>query len=174
MVFTGAQRSWITLMLRKNLGHRNVAFFIWQHGLPELLEAPLRNHEPSPEMLQGILEEGLRWHASLLQSLVAHSTGPQMEHARRMSDLGLAAWRRLKGQTYLVAKEKLIRGKRLCQQRDSNKRRYGDMSATEQRLLEDYDTRKSQKIVDEASLRVDKRPFRSACRLDAQQPPPCQ
>jgi len=155
-VFTREQRSWIQHMLRKNLGHENVAFFIWQHGLPELLEAPLRTKPPSREQLQSILEEGIHWHASLLQSLVAYSTGPELEHARRMSDLGQAAWRRPKRQTYVAAKEKLNRGKRLCEQRDSKKRGYDEMSATEQHILEDYDTLKVQKRVNEASLRVDR------------------
>ena len=145
-IFTWEHRSWIQHMLRKNLGHENVAFFIWQHGLPELLDAPWRKHAPSPEMLQGILEEGLRWHASLLQSLVAHSTDPQMEHARRTLEPHYTF----------------------------QKRRYDEMSATEQPILEDYDTLKLRKRVDEASLRVDRKPFRGVFRLDAQQPPPCQ
>ena len=166
------QRSWIQHMLRKNLGHKNVAFFIWQHGLPELLEAPLRKNKASPDMIQGILEDGMRWHASLLRSLVEHSTGPQMEHARRMSDLGMVAWRRPKRQALVAAKEKLNWGKHLCEQRDSNKRGYDEMSTTEQHVLEEYDTSRLQKRVDEASLRVDRKPFRGDLRLDAQQPPP--
>ena len=160
MYFSAEQRNWIQHMLRKNLGHKNIAFFIWQHGLPELLEAPLRMKPQSREQLQSILEEGIHWHASLLQSLVAYSTGPELEHARRMSDLGQAAWRRPKRQTYFAAKEKLKRGKRLCEQRDSKKRGYDEMSATEQQILEDYDTRKSRARVKEASLRVDRKPFR--------------
>ena len=170
-LFSAEQRSWIQHMLRKKLGHKNVAFFIWQHGLPELLDAALRKNKPSAERLQSILEDGMRWHASLLRSLVEYSTGPQMEYARRMSDLGLTAWRRPKRQTYLAAKEKLNRGKRLCEQRDAKKRADDEMFATEQRNLEDHDTRKLRKRVIEASFRVDRKLFRGDLRLDAQQPP---
>ena len=62
------QRSWIQHMLRKNLGHKDVAFFILQHGLPELFDPPLRKNKPSQELLESILEEGMRWHASLLHA----------------------------------------------------------------------------------------------------------
>ena len=40
VVVTGKQRSWVVNMLRKFLGDKNVAFFILQHGLPELFDAP--------------------------------------------------------------------------------------------------------------------------------------
>ena len=72
VILSGKQRSWIAAMLRKKLGHENVAHFILRHGLPELFDAPLRNETPSQEMLQSILAEGVTWHASLLLSLCEH------------------------------------------------------------------------------------------------------
>ena len=47
-------------MLRKNLGRKNVAFFILQQGIPELFDAPLRNEALSREQLQSILEDGVQ------------------------------------------------------------------------------------------------------------------
>ena len=162
------QRSWIQHMLRKKLGHKSVALFILQHGLPELFDPPLRKNKPSKELLESILEKGMRWHASLLQSLLEHDKGPELAHAQRMSCLELTAWRRAKQQAYLAASEAFYQGKRLCEQRDSNKRSYDEMSATEQATLEDYDTDKLRKRVNEASLRVNRKPFRGSLRLDCQ------
>ena len=48
--------------------------------------------------------------------------------------------------TYLDhAKQQFNEGARLSEQRDSGKRIFENMSATEQQILEDYDTRKTQK-----------------------------
>ena len=48
--------------------------------------------------------------------------------------------------TYLdKAKQRFNEGVRLSKQRDSGKRKLEKMSATEQQILEDYDTRKTHK-----------------------------
>ena len=48
--------------------------------------------------------------------------------------------------TYLdKAKHRFNEGVRLSEQRDSGKRKFENMSATEQQILEDYDTRKTHK-----------------------------
>ena len=39
---TTRQRSWINMMLRKNLGDSKVCYFIFNHGVPLLLDLPLR------------------------------------------------------------------------------------------------------------------------------------
>ena len=162
------QRSWIQTMLRKYLGHKDVAFFIWHNGLPELINPPPGISKSSKEVLQSILDDGMRWHASLLQSLIEHRTGPELEHARRMSSREMAAWRLPKQQKCRAAKEALKRGQRLREERDSNKRSYDEMSATEQQLLEDFETQVLEKRVKEASLRVDMKPFRGSLRVDFQ------
>ena len=100
--------------------------------------------------------------------LLEHDKGPELAHAQRMGSLELTAWRRAKQQAYLAAKEALYQGKRLCEQRDSNKRGYDEMSVTERITLEDYDTDKLRKRVNEASLRVNRKPFRGSLRLDFQ------
>ena len=48
---TNDQRNWITNMLRKHLGSAKVAFFIFNHGLPDLFDAPFRATPPSQELL---------------------------------------------------------------------------------------------------------------------------
>ena len=44
-------------------------------------------------------------------------------------------------------------------ERDSKKRSYDEMSATEQQLLQDFDEHTLQKHVDKTSLRIEKKPF---------------
>ena len=70
IVITTKQRSWINAMLRKNLGDARVSEFIFNHGLPKLLDAPLRRETLSRGMLRNMLVELMTWHASLLQSLL--------------------------------------------------------------------------------------------------------
>ena len=45
----------------------------------------------------------------------------------------------------IEAKQRFDEGVRLSEQRDSGKRKFEDMSATEQQILEEYDTRKTHK-----------------------------
>ena len=76
----------------------------------------------------------MHWHASLLRSLIEHDQRPGLAHERQMSDLQQTAWRRQKQQAHLHAKQALAQGKRLCENRDSRKRAYSEMSSTEQLL----------------------------------------
>ena len=75
IVITPKQRSWINAMLRKNLGDARVSEFIFNHGLPKLLDAPLSRKTLSGAMLRNMLVELMTWHASLLQSLL--NRGPK-------------------------------------------------------------------------------------------------
>ena len=54
--------------------------------------------------------------------------------------------------TYLDnANQRINEGVRLSEQRDNDKRKLENMSATEQQILEDYDTRKTHKAHAKAS-----------------------
>ena len=106
----------------------------------------------------------MRWYASLLRSLVEHDKLPGLTHARQMSALEHTEWRRQKRTACSAAKSALIQGSRLSMQRDSNKRSYDDMSATEQQLLEDFDGRRLHKRVEATSIHIDKKPFRGSVR----------
>jgi len=44
---TTKQRSWINVILRKNLGHSRVAYYIFNHGVPALFNLPFRREAPS-------------------------------------------------------------------------------------------------------------------------------
>ena len=112
----------------------------------------------------------MHWHVSLLRSLVEHDQRPVLAHERQMSDLQQTAWRRQKQQAHLHAKQALAQGKRLCEDRDSRKRTYSEMSATEQQLLEDFDTNELQKRVEQTSLRTENIPFRGSLWNATEQP----
>ena len=160
---TGKQRSWINCMLRKNLGNAKAAFFIFNHGIPELFDAPLRKTPPSEAQLQSMLEDAMHWYASMLQSIVEHEDHPDMECARKLACLDQDAWRRRRQETKRDAKQRLSQGSRLAMDRDTKKRKYEDMSARERQILEDFDTRKSRKRHNEACV-TRLPPFRGSLR----------
>ena len=74
IVVTGQQRSWIDLMLRKNLGYAKVFFLIFKHGISDLFDPPLIKQQPTKVQLKNILEGGMHWHASMLQSILEMKT----------------------------------------------------------------------------------------------------
>ena len=92
-----------------------------------------------------MLEELMTWHASLLQSLLDREKNSDMKHARRLSALNEQKWQMQRREEKKKAKQRLDEGDRLSKQRDSGKRKFEDMSAIEQQILEDYDTRKTHK-----------------------------
>ena len=100
-----------------------------------------------------MLEEFMTWHASLLQSILEHQTHTDMTTARRLSDLDQKQWQQRRRQTKWEAKQKIQRGTFLAEQRDNGKRKFDDMSATEQQLLEDFETQKSRKQYEEARVK---------------------
>ena len=159
MLVPTAQRSWIHNMLRKFLGHADVAWFIWRHGLPELFDAPWHRGAANPKSPQRILESGMRWHASLLRSLVQHHTLPEKEDARVLSNDGMGFQRR---KALSDAKKAIHSGKCLCEQRDAGEKYWDDMSATEQQWVEDFDTGRAQRRYDKMRITQEKQPFRGS------------
>jgi len=140
---TTKQRSWINTILRKNLGHSKVAYFIFNHGVPALLDLPLRRKAPSKAMLQSMLEELMTWHASLLQSILDRQNHPDMANARKLAALDQTVWRMHRRERKKEAQQRMVQGSRLVKERDSSKRNFEDMSAAEQQVLEDFDTGRS-------------------------------
>ena len=143
--FSTKQYSWINSILRKNLGDARVAYFIFNHGIPRILDVPLRRKLPSEAMLQNMLEELMIWHASLLQSIIERQNHPDMANARKLAALDQKIWQRYRRERKSEAKQRMVQGSHLVKERDSGKRNFEDMSATEQQVLEDFDTGKSQK-----------------------------
>ena len=70
-----------------------------------------------------------------------------MGRARQLGALDQGAWRQHQ------AKQRIAQGRRLAMARDSNKRMYDDMSATEQQILQDYDAKKSIRQHDEVCVK---------------------
>ena len=100
-------------------------------------------------MFKNMLEELMIWHASLLQSLLDRQENPDMKHVRRLSAPNEQKWQRQRREE--KKKERIDEGVRLSAQRDSRKRKFEEMSATEQQNLEDYDTCKTHKAHAKAS-----------------------
>ena len=68
---SGPQRSWVDSMLRKFLGDRKVAFFIWTNGLPELFDSPYGDATEHSTMLEmrDTVQNALEWYAALATDL---------------------------------------------------------------------------------------------------------
>ena len=87
------QRSFVDSMLLKALGEKRIAFLIWQHGLPSIVDPPAFKwldkrmlqssldecHQPysyriDMRMLQRGLDECLQWYVALANDIVVHQT----------------------------------------------------------------------------------------------------
>ena len=132
-------------MLRNNLGDSKVAYFIFNHGVPALLDLPLKRKAEGKAMLQNMLEEFMIWHASLLQSILEHQKHPDMANARKLSSLDQKIWQEHRRVRKCEAKQRMVQGTHLKQERESGKRKFEDMSATEQQVLKEFDTGKCAK-----------------------------
>ena len=117
----------------------------FNHGVPAPLEELVGKKAPSKAMLHNMLEELMSWHAALLQSILEHHKHPDMATARKLASLDQNMWQVQRRQRKLEAKQRMVQGTRLMQKRDSGKRKFDDMSATQQQILEDFDTSKSAK-----------------------------
>ena len=140
IIVSDKQRSWMNVLLRKNLGDYRAAYYIFNHGLPFLLDAPLtRCIVLTKPKLQSMVQELMTWHASLLQSILDRQQDPRMEFAHKCSAKDQQEWRRHRHEEKNRARADLREAEELAKERDSGKRKFDTMSATEQQLLEDYD-----------------------------------
>jgi hypothetical protein len=126
-------------MLRRTLGDKKVAFFIWTHGLPGIFEASSdRTCKVGKAELESALDKGMTWYASLLQSAVDYERETQDEtrhkHGQEHRKTAIQQIRKM-----------LAKGKSLAEERDSSKRKFEDMSTKDQSILEDYETGKLEK-----------------------------
>ena len=145
IIVSSPQRSWINTVLRKNLGDYRAAYYIFNHGLPELLDMPLSQKALTKPKLQCMIQELMNWHASLLQSILHRQQHPGMEDAHKCSAKDQGEWRRDRQEDKSKALADLRKGQYLANKRDSSKRKFDTMSATEQQLLEDYDSNRLSK-----------------------------
>ena len=101
-------------------------------------------------MLQNMLEELMTWHASLLHSLLDHESHPDMANARKLASLDQRLWQQERRKKKAQAREAMVQGQRLVAERDNKKRTFQKMYATEQQLLEDFETNKTRRQYAEA------------------------
>jgi len=143
---TTKQRSWINTILRKNLGDSKVAYFIFNHGVPALFNRPLTSEAPSKAILQSMLEDLMTWHASLLHSILDHQNHPDMANARKLAALDQTDWRIHRRERKKEAQQRMVQGSCLVKERAASKRKFEDMSDTEQQVLLDFDTGRSAQL----------------------------
>ena len=96
-----------------------------------------------------MLQEFMTWHGSLLRWLADQEKDPWVYMARKLSDLNLKEWQIERRRRKWEAQQELQQGTHLAKLRDGNNKRRHDMSATEQRVLEDFDSGKLEKQFDD-------------------------
>ena len=65
--------------------------------------------------------------------------------ALKLSDLNEGEWRETRQRLKNEARLRIKDGARLSKQKDTGKRMWNEMSSTEKQLIEDYETRKSER-----------------------------
>ena len=154
VIVSSPQRSWINTLLRKNLGDNRAAYFILNHGLPELLDVPFRQKPLNKPKLQSMVQELMTWHASMLQSILDRQKHPGMATAHMCSakNVWCKKWRTNRREEKSKAWVDLRQGQNLAKERDSGKRKFDAMSATEQQLVEDHDCDRLKKRYKETKI----------------------
>ena len=146
-------RSLVNVILRKNLGDARVATYILEHGVPTLLDPPWCRSDDSQQQIDSMLEEFLQWHTSLLRWLSNVQKDPSTILAQKLSALNEKEWQAERRRKKSDIEQKLRQGALLVNLRDTHGKRFHDMSATEQRVLEDYETGKLRKLHNEIRIR---------------------
>jgi len=157
------QRNFINTMLRKSMGNKQMAFYIWQIGLPASLDnvpttsAVLEDHSRHDRMLQSGAEDIAQWLGRLGAALQRRSESPTYQEQRRVvgATYGCSgrtdADRKRKAQREeLVAQRKKAR--RLCEQRDSGHINFHELDEAAQRLIEDCDTQRIDRRIDALTM----------------------
>ena len=85
--------------------------------------------------------------------MIEHRADPRMDDARKFAQLGNTEWREQYRKAKAAARQEIQEGKQLQKQRDDNKRKYDDMSATEQLHLENFETGKSEKRLNQLTMK---------------------
>ena len=152
-------RSLVNVLLRKNLGDAKVAFYIFENGIPTLLDAdmlkqPLHTGTRYASWdIETMLEEFMIWHASLLQWLDERQNHPNTIMARKLSDPNEKNWQEWRRREKLHLEQELRHGLYLANLIEGGVKRVHDMSAEEQRVLEDHDNGKLRKRYDGVRIR---------------------
>ena len=138
-------RSLVNVILQQNLGDARIALFILAHGIPTALDAPRDTQSLEREAIEPMLNELMIWHCRLLRQLVMRQDDPNTIIARKLSDLNQRDWQAERRVRKRALQQEIRQATLLAELRDTNKKRLHQMSATEQRVLEEYETGKLQK-----------------------------
>ena len=141
-------RSLANVILRKNLGDSRVAHYILENGIPTLLDVPQLRHPLQKAKMETMLEELMVWHASMLKWLDNRQNDADTIIAQKLSDPRQDQWQADRRHRKKELQQQLRQGEHLAKLRDSNRKRVHEMSATEQRVLADYETGLMQQIYD--------------------------
>ena len=93
-------------------------------------------------LLQNMLKEFMTWHAAMLDYILEIKKHPAMAMAIRLSDLNEKTFVEERRQLFANAKQRLKDGALLAEQKELGEINWDDMSATEQHLVEDFETKK--------------------------------
>ena len=98
-------------------------------------------------MLQSGLDECLKWYISLANDIVVHQTqeGFDAQLSASSNDEQERQRQQTRRQALQKAQDALRKGAALAKQRDDRKRSYDDMNDAEQKILEDYETGRTEK-----------------------------
>ena len=135
-------RSLHDAIVHKHLGDKRVAMHVYQHGLPRLLCEVTIQAAPSEDTIQAALAEAVHWIAVLAITLSARQTAVHMPVLRmlsaRLADLSpeQCEERQARIASFRQVADQIAKAKRLATDRDSRKRRFADMCADDQQLLE--------------------------------------
>ena len=117
-------------------------------------EKYLFRNQPTKAQLQSLLEEFMTWHASLLCWLLKKKNHPSTIEAQKLSALDEKEWQAERRRLKAKARKRLKEGEHLNALTYKGQRKYDDMSATEQQILQDFDCGKLTEQYDE--LRIQK------------------
>ena len=147
-------RSLHDVIVRKHLGDKRVAMHVYQHGLPDLLcehRGQSSCRAPAEDTIQAAVAEAVDWIVTLAITLSARQTDVHLPVLRmlsaRLGDLsqGQCEERRARISSFRQVSDQIAKAKRIATDRDSGKRRFDDMCADDQQLIEDFDTGRLQK-----------------------------
>ena len=142
ITFRKGQRSWVHSKLRERLGDAKVAYYIFHHGIPDILNMDIMSSleesgVPGDETLLALLDELLRWQSAMLSSLVDHKNHFQEQRARDKAE---------SIKTYFM-------GKALAAERINRERYPFSMTNSELNALSQYESGKARKNLDVISQR---------------------
>ena len=106
------QRSWVNSMLRKKMGDKKVALFLFTHGSTPLFAAssPLRSRNKfDEEWLQSMLDDALDWYASLLVSILAYDSLPGVAERRALEAKTKCPAQQKRRKRHIVSAQPLFR-----------------------------------------------------------------